>query len=552
MFPLNVIDTIVSYSLSEDRLKLALVNHCFRHSVYSSLYRNIMVVDKVSNLSTSSDYTLVLADRLSELASCLTPYNFRYVRKVIINTHGSDNSKAVLELYDRIAQLWNVISHQIKFLSYDVVSLRLTSSLNNYLEHNLLSLTDCEDEVLTLRNRIVVNLQNWLMADTTQFLRAPLNPSLQRLSFLVESTFHQDRFLNCEFPEPLVLDYPLKNLQSISSLFLLTPLSFLKFTEMLEHINAPQLLLDRLSLTSAHRLANDAHLDFSRIMKHYDLNHISELELRLNCSRRHECQDRCMLQFFEHWRSYNTSHDLQTQVKKLSIVNHKSVGELVQFKRIIESHALSPLFPNLQELIVNCSNSTRASQNNFIDMCHVVKNLHNVPELRRMHLSSFFCEWVPGITTLFTNESRSFYHILTNRCSCQSCNTTRGVFTNLAEVDKCNNYNHKMKVEVGDVSGLLTSESWVDFSNEANVRFFQYLTAEFRREEAIMEHNLTGTGTMLDMEHMPMVKMNQFKPFKELFTHSGLREVYFQIAKVLPNLQEIHFGGILVNSNDFV
>lgn len=547
MFPPNVIESIVNYATPEDKLKLALVNDYYRHIVYCSMYRKILIVDNIAEISTCPvGCTMVEAANLPLFAANLSQQNFQYVKEIAISTRSGCNPIAVLELFDKISKLWNSSSHRISFLIYDVVTLRATSSIDNYLEHNLLSLTDCEDEVLTCRNRKMVNLTNWLMADMTQFVCAPLNPALKQLSFYVESTFHQDRFHSCEMPEQLNFSVPRQNLAALSTLFLHTPLAFMKFIEMVEQVDAGQLKLNKLSLTCSHRIANDARLDFSRIMAHIDLNEVSELELRINCIRRHECQNSCLIKFFYEWNRFNTQHDIQSKVKKLAIVHHKSAGDQAQFKDILENHIFSPLFSGMTELLVNCSNTTRPSRDNVVDMSEIMRNLHHVPELRRIHLSSFFCEWAAGVPCVFQNESHSYFHVLTNRCSCESCNTRRGMFTKLAELDKCNNYNHKLKL--GDLSRPLTPESWIDYSIEANVKFFQYLGAELRKQEAIMEQNLASTGTMLDMENVPILKLPHVQVFKELFVHSCFQEIYHEMTKVIVNLQEINFGGICVTS----
>lgn len=537
----------MNYASPEDKLKLALVNDYYRHVVYCSMYRKILIVDNIAEIETSpSDSTLLEADNLLCFAASLTPQNFQYIKEIAISTRSGSNPMAILELFEKISNLWNVCSHRISFLIYDVVTLRATSSIDNYLEHNLLSLTDCEDELLTRRNRKMVNLRNWLMADTTQFVCAPLNSQLGQLSFYVESTFHQDRFHSCEMPEQLNYSAPRLNLATLNTLFLHTPLSFMKFIEMLIQISTPQLKLNKVSLTCSHRVSNDARLDFQTIMTHIDLNDVSELELRINCIRRHECQNSCLIRFFLEWKQFNAQHDLQSKTKKLAIVHHKSAGDQSQFKEILENHIFSPLFPQLNELLVNCSNTTRPSRDNVVDMSNIIKKLHHVPELRRIHLSSFFNEWAAGIPNVFENENHSYYHVLTNRCCCQSCNTRRGMFTKLAELDKCNNYNHKLKL--GDLTRPLTPESWIDYGIEANVKFFQYLGAEFRKEEAIMEQNLASTGTMLDMENVPILKLPQVQVFKELFVHSCLHEVYYEMKNVLVHLQEINFGGVRVTS----
>lgn len=547
MFPPNVIESIVNYASPEDKLKLALVNDYYRHMVYCSMYKKILIVDSIAEIETCPrDFTMLEADNLLRFAASLTPQTFHYIKEIAVSTRSGSNPMAVLELFGKISNLWSVCSHRLSFLIYDVVTLRATSSIDNYLEHNLLSLTDCEDEVLTRRNRKMVNLRNWLMADMTQFVCAPLNPALGQLSFYVESTFHQDRFHSCEMPEQLNYSVPRQNLATINTLFLHTPLSFMKFIEMVDQINALQLKLKKVSLTCSHRIANDARLDFHRIMTRIDLNHVAELELRINCIRRHECQNSCLIRFFHEWRLYNSEHDIQSKVEKLAIVHHKSAGDQSQFKEILENHIFSPLFPQLTELLVNCSNTTRSGRDNVVNMSKVIKKLHHVPELRRIHLSSFFCEWAAGVPGVFQNETHSYFHVLTNRCSCQSCNTRRGMFTKLAELDKCNNYNHKLKL--GDLSRPLTPESWIDYGIEANVKFFQYLGAEFRKEEAIMEQNLASTGTMLDMEHVPTLKLPQVQVFKELFVHSCLQDIYREMKNVLVNLQEINFGGISVGS----
>lgn len=160
---------------------------------------------------------------------------------------------------------------------------------------------------------------------------------------------------------------------------------------MLQHLNTLRLSLDRLSITSVHRLVHDAQFKFAQMMTHFDLNNAADLELRINCSCRHECQDTCMVQSFADWVSFNARCDIESLVRKLSIVHHKSVTELAQFKHILENYAFSALFPNIEELYVNCSNSNCASQIGRLDLRKIISKLHHVPKFRVLHLSSFFC-----------------------------------------------------------------------------------------------------------------------------------------------------------------
>lgn len=545
MFPVNVIDNIVRFALANDLVTLAQVDNWFKHSVYSKLYLTIIVIDSCDEsveIEAPQNCTVLFSHQLHQFAANLTESNLVYLREIVVNTHRSGPSVALLELYEKLASLWTVCSHQIRFVTYDIVALRATGSLNNYLEHNLLLHFEGEDDVLTSKNGKIVRLKNWLMADMSQFLRAPLNPDLAQLSFFVENNFHQDRLHSNEVQEPVDLSVPRENLRALSTLYLHTPLSFLKFMQMLQDINAPQMKLRTLSLTSSHRLVNDARLDFQKIMLHFDLNEVEELELRINCARRHECADSCMIQFFEQWKRYNSLGDKHTRLRKLSIVHHKSMAELSQFKAILENYVFSPLFAEMLELYVNFSNSSRPTQTCSIDYNKVIANLHHVPNLSIIHLSSFFCEWISGVASLLKEQNLSFYHALTNRCACQQCNGTRGAFTKLAELDRSNNYNHKIKMS--DVSKDAVQESWIDFSNEANIKFLHYIGNELRKEEATMEQNLASTGTMLDMKHMPVLHHRSVEPFKELLVHSCLSEIYNKMAAGLVHLQKINFGGI--------
>lgn len=546
MLPMNVIDCIVKHTSRQDRINLALTDQCFKHAVYDSLYRKIVVIDNDVQLSVPPQgCTIVRAEDLYRFAASLTRASFQYIRQIVINTHRSGDASGLLALYDKLALLWNESTHRILFVSYDVVTLRAAGSLNNYLEHNSFSHMESEDEVLTRRSRKLVNLHDWLMADMAEFLRAPENGALRLLHFFVQNNFQQDRINNSEEPESAALTAPLQNLQTISALHLHTPLSFIKFVGMLQQILAPRLKLARLSLTSVHRLVNDARLDFGTVIRHFDLNQLEELELRISCARRHECQDTCMVQFFDEWKRFNAATDNETRLRKLAIVHHKSPAELQQFKPILENYVFSLLFANLEELYVNCSSSARVSSVFHLDLVKIMAKLHTVPRLRVLHVSSFFCEWVGGLRALIDPADlqwHSFHHTLCNMCACDECNSSRGLFTKLAEIDKSNNYSHKVKLaEVPQSPG---AESLIDFSADANSKFYQYVALEFRKEEAVMEQNLPSTGTMLDMENMPLVKGSGVGVFKQMLVHSCLGEVFAMMAARLPQLQLVNFGGI--------
>lgn len=542
MFPLNVIDTIVEFSSFEDKVKLAQTSRDFKHAVYSLLYKSIMIVDEGSYENLT--HMVISSNRLSAFANSLSLSNFQYIDRIIINTHSTDVGSHVLALFEKLSSLWEQCDHVIDFLHYDILSLRASNSLNNYLELNSVSLAEYDDLdcIVTRRGCKMMNLRTWFMFGIDQFLAAPANENLERLSFYIESNFYQESGLT------LGENAPLQNLLRLSEVFLHSPLAFLKFSDMLTELGAPRLSIRRLSITSTHRMRNDASLNFTSINRQFDLNNLEELELKISCGRAHECQDLCMVKFFEDWHNHNTQSGMMVKIRKLSIIHHKSLAETSQFKRIVEQHVIGPDFSSLRELYLNLSDSVRTPQNNNIDTLKVLRNISNMYNLEKLHISSFMSEWVSGLPAVFSEitpdqvRSENYHDMLINRCSCLECNQTRSVFVELAKLDKTNNYSHRVKLS--DVNPYLV-ESCVDFSKIENVKFLQFVGGALKRDETVMERNITRSGTMLDMDNMIQMK-SEAMPFRKLLLHSCVEDLCNALKQRCASLRNVDFGGIRV------
>lgn len=533
--PHNVLDDIVLFADRPLQLVLAQLSHYLRHRVYLHLYKHITIVDS-TNVCASS--TLVCTDRVQHFAACLNHYNFSYVKRIVVNTHGNC-TLLLVALYEKLASLWNSGDHAIEFVNYDVVSLRAANLLNDYLnQHSLLVMDiDEEDCIVTRKDHKSLNLRNWFATGTGLFAAAPFNDQLRQLNLYVESNAYGS------VPEPIQAESAdaLRNLAGLSDVFLHSPLAYLKFGEMLDNLGCPRLNLLRLSVTSSHRVRNNAPLDFAVMNRYFNLNALEELEIQACCLVHHECSNTCILRFFEDWRIFNDTNGYVSNLKKFALVNYKTMGEAVQFKDVVEHYVLSPLFPALTECYLNFDLSTTALSMDWSNIC---RGLAHVPNLKVLHLSKFVNDWLRGIRDVVQERNHESWDVMVNRCSCHKCCRYRSSFSELARVDKRNHYNHKVRLGDIDTNELLTGK--IDFNIDENVKYLYYVAGQLRKEEVIMEQNLHSTGTMLNMDDMPRVHNKELDPFRALVKHSCLEDVFEVLRGWAPLLERVNFGGIVV------
>lgn len=538
----SILDLIVLFTARDDQFRLAQTNSNFRHVVYSRVYRDLMVSDH----ATPSRWTKLESCKFDMFASSLSIRTIPFVKNIVINTHTSDNGRAVECLYSKLNSLWSLTDHPLSVIVHDVLSLRNLGPVNEYLDRSSYLITDFEEEVciVTRKNRKMLNLKNWLFLDPASFLSLPDNAQLRRLGFYIEtndrtSVTSTDLMTNRDIT---------RNLARIEELYLHSPLSFIHFYDLLSRLDMPPLELQKLLLTSSHRARNDAILNFKQINTYIALNSVKELEIKISCTSKHECEDLCMVRFFEDWRIHNEVDDSKANVQKLSLVHYKSLTETSQFKRIVEDYVFSPHFGQLKEVMINLSNLVYTSTStNSIDMVKVTDNMRFTPNLEVVHMSSFMRECVFYLPQLLDSTLPSYLDVLVNRCDCSVCDRARTSFIRLAELDKLNNYNHRVKLS--DIAESGNMKSRVDFSLIANLKFLQYLAKQFRNEEAPMERNLQSTGTMLDMRDMPMQHNLELDIFRKLLAHSCLIEVFDKMKSCAHSLQKVNFGGITIKAH---
>lgn len=540
--PNNVLDDILMFSCRLLQLHLAQLTHYLRHRVCQLLHKSIMIVESTTDV-TSTNSTLVCTEKVQHFAACLNGYTFNYIAKIVVNTHGSDWAPQLLVLYEKLLDLWNYCDHAIQFVNYDVLSLRSANSLNSYLAQNSLQVMDIEEEncIVTRKDHKNLNLRNRFLVNTAEFLSAPFNDELQLLNLYVESNayfHHTESILHVDVSEG-----PLRNLAGLSDIFLHSPLAYLKFTEMLSTLNSPRLRLKRLSVTCSHRARNNAPLHFTHMNKYFDLNNLEELELQLSCVFHHECSNLCMVRFFEDWKCHNAQTMTSTNLKKLALVNYKTMGEASQFKWIVENHVLSPLFANLKECYFNFD---LGSTSLTMDWSKVCEGLKCLPKLEVLHISKFVNDWLRGLLVFVQELNLDACEVMLNRCSCNQCCRYRSSFTELARVDKSNHYNHKIRLR--DIDTKNASTSTIDFDLEQNFKYLQYIASQLRKEEVIMEQNLHSTGTMLNMDDMPIVHNHELDPFREMIKHSCLEEVFLLMKGCTANLRKVNFGGVVLTN----
>lgn len=552
--PHNVLDNILDFCDHRSRLTLAFTTPYFRYKVSESLYRNIMVVEpghewQYRKHSYNHDWTLLTADKLQQFANCLNLTTFCFIRKFVVNTHGNDNDSSLLYLYDRMAAFWSQQPHTLCMNNHDVLSLRCVCSLTNYLALNSVQFIDVEDEdrcEVTRKDHKVLNLLNWFVFNVSEFLALPTNSRLEQLNMYVESNAYLQNSENIQSAFYGSYEAPTQNLRNLSRLYLHSPLAFLRFTEMADHLGVSDMKLKVLSISTSHRARNNAMTDFRKIRHYVDLNNLEELELKMSCLRQHECSNSCILQFFEDWRQYNRYTGQTSNLKKLAIVHYKSLADTTQFKNVVENYVFSDLFGMLEEVYLNLSDSVKSTSEQYsIDLRKVCSQLRHVPNLTHIHVSSFMNEWVRLLPALLGKDEVSCHDVLVNQCNCDGCNSTRSCFVELARLDKTNNYSHKGKPsDVQIVTSPVTTS--VDFREIANVKFLQYVASQFRRQEHCMERNLHSVGSMLNMNEMPLEENEETKKFSPLLLHSSLQELSRIMAQYAPKLRLLNLGGVCI------
>ncbi|QRG37348.1 hypothetical protein FDK38_001721 [Candidozyma auris] len=554
--PNNVLDTILDNCDQQSQLTLARMTYYLRFRVYESLYRNIMVVesDRQWYCGTNADshgWTLLPAAKLHQFADCLNLVTFRFIRKFVVNTHGNDNDSSLLYLYDRMATFWSQLPHTLCMINHDVLSLRCVRSLTNFLASNSVQCIDNEDEdncEVKRKDQKVLNLSNWFVFSTSEFLALPANPILEQLNMYVESNAYLQNTENVQSVFYGSYEAPTQNLRNLSRLYLHSPLAFLRFTEMADNLGVSDLKLKVFSISTSHRARNNAITDFYKIRHYVDLNHLEELELKMNCTRSHECSASCIFSFFESWKQYNQYYGLSTNLKKLAIVHYKSLGDTAQFKNVVENHVFSELFGSLEEVFINLSDSVKSTNDQYsIDVSKVCSQLHSVPNLTSLHISSFMNEWVSHLPQLFDKRTTTSQDLLVNQCNCDNCKYSRSYFVELARLDKSNNYSHKGKPSDVEITSAEVTTS-VDFSEIANIKFLQYVAGQFRRQEHCMERNLHSVGSMLNMHEMPLESNEETNKFSSLLMHSCLNDFAALLVQHAPKLRMLNLGGVCIHT----
>lgn len=554
--PYNVLHDVLDYCDLPSQLRLASMNSFFRAQLSEFLYSHIMVVDAhtawLMNNNGNTKWTLVPTSELWRLTASLNSFTFSFIQKIVINTHSTDYDQSILMMYEKIAQLMSELPHNISITNHDVLNLRSIKSFTNFLAQESVQFIDNEDEdscEIKRKDHKVMNLVDWFVFSVNEFLALPRNPYLEQLNLYVESNAYlhnseQSENLLCQSKE-----VPTQNLRRLSRLYLHSPLAMLKFTELLGYLQVNDLKLQTLSLTASHRARNNMMIEFHKIQPFMDLNNLEELELKMSCTRQHECSDNCIYEFFRNWKEYNQQHGLRTNLKKLAIVHYKSLTETTQFKRVVEEFVFSPLFSNLREVYLNFSDSVKTrSEEDWVDLARVCNGLVHLPYLQTLYISSFFNEWIGRLPLLLENTRSSYIDALTNQCNCAECNHTRALFVELARLDKSNNYTHKGRLaDVEKDTPPLSVSCSIDFSEVANRKYLQYVAGQLRKQEHCMERNLHSVGSMLLMNEMPFVKNREIEMFSRLLMHSSLNGFCDLACSRAPSLRHLNLGGVAVD-----
>lgn len=534
--PHDLIAHIVGFCDTE--LKLNLIRTCstMKWFVSKNLYKNIVFLDH-EDYELHTSLTLVSVTKLGLFAACLTARNFMFMESLVFN---SVETVPVCHLNALFAKLQGVCAqepHPIQILNFDYRSLKLANPSQCLNSSNLL--VENDDVLDEEFNRNACVLKNWYAFDMQQLRSAPVNPNLESLNILLES-----RAFALQDTRPTFLSSNLKlNLASLSSLQISSPHLFLQITECLR-ISELRLLLTRLSLTSAHRLFNDASLSFERVNLVFDLNKLHELELKLRCTCAHVCNNSCIVAFFDAWKKYNEVHRVETKIRSFALVNHKSLTtEISQFQTVIENYVLSPMFSNLSELMIDFGNLLRSiNESDSLSLPNVLENMKHVPNLRYIHWPSFFEDAPRSLPAVFDCEM-NYLDVLFNSCDCKCCERARAAIIELAKIDSANNFNHKVSFK--DVTGVPHAVSHVDFLATANFRYIQFLLSQLRKQESLLEANLHTTGTMLEMKYMPMESNLELRSILDLLAHCCLRGLHEKMRLTNPQIL-VTLGGLSI------
>lgn len=553
MLPNIILDTIVEFAASDDLPKLLRLNSAFHRAVSRFRYRKVLILDdeavRSGDFCQPSSPTILRASQLEEFANCLNQSSVQHLREIVINTHSADTAGPLVALYSKLSRLWVCLERPIAFINYDILALRAAGSFNGFLDLNSQTVAEYEEDCIVTKRQASHKLRNWFMSDIALFLGAGRNSNLERLSFYIEANSYQGDSIVLTNKVCDEYAHTVKNLTGISELLLHSPLSFVRVSEMMSQLKVDQLQLRKLSLTSSHRAMNNAQLNFGSIIRLFNLNELEELELRLSCLSFLECENTCMVGFFQDWRDYNSAQGETAKIRKFCLAHHKYLRDTTQFKTIIEDFGLNGLFPELVELHVNLSNTTKSPDSHLvIDLARVLSQLTFVPKLEVLCLPSFMCEWVPSLGQIFNEPASSFYDILTNRCQCDLCDHARSKFAELAKLDKAKHYSHRVKLS--DIKNPFLVETFIDFSRDENVKFLQYVAGALMKKNVILERNLSSSGTMLDMENMRLMLNLEILPFEVLIRHCCLNDLFSLMRTKVSGLRHANFGGVVIKCRD--
>ncbi|CAN3373912.1 hypothetical protein DIURU_005584 [Diutina rugosa] len=524
--PIEVVERILDHTDRPSQLALARTSRAFRHVVNRRLYKQIMLVNQPIQ---KDDYTTLALDRLQKFCDELSPYNFQFINKVIIQTQ-SDPSASIsyTGLYKKMLRLWDLLPrHQITVINYDLNNLRIHQSLNQYI-YKYTSHYVIEDSCLdqTHINYKINNLHNWMIFDYSELNQLPVNPNLRELHIFIERSNHQ---MSKQDDVPLKV---LRNFANLESLYLTTPLATSQLQRYFANFDfaghGPVFSqLRQLSVCNLHSYKDHSLLTYEGMSRILPFEQLESLELKLSCTH-HDCD--CILQFFidmpympnlKHFMLINTN----TKSSQSNMAQYQQLLESPEFFRKID-HCES-LYLNINEL--NTLTLGVRSEFKFSKLCEQFKSFE---QLKSVTLPDFFNHWLATVPDFFDQTM--------NVCKCTECIETRGHFAKRAKM-----FSPRSEAPLAPVTPDQedTNPSNTLLTNESSVKYLNYIASQAKKQHRYINENLSSINSIITSAEKPVMKDSSLERYKRLFSHNYVGYLARTIKGDQPEMKVI-LGGM--------
>lgn len=517
VLPLEVIEKIVSQCDRASQLELSRTSTAFRHVVNRQLYRHIMLV---SLPLEKKGYTTLTLDRLTQFVTTLLPFNFQFIKRIIIHTQLDPLALiSYTLLYRKLLTLWDKLPcHQLKVDNYDLNNLRVHQLLNQFIYNHTLSFVIedlCVDQ--THVNYKINNLCNWMIFNYLELGQLPINPNLRELQIFIERSQHQ--MSRHDEVTPNVI----RNFANLQLLYLTTPLATLQFKRYFANYDGPQAFpqLRQLLICNSHSYKDNSLMTYEGIARILPFAQLELLELKLLCTH-HDCD--CIVQFF------NDMPKLE-QLKNFMLINTNtklSQLNMLQFQALLELPLFYDKISNVLSLYLNINELMKLSTNvrTPFSFDKVAKMLAQLPNLQLLCVPDYFNHWVLNLD--------DYVDKMMNACKCDACDATRRHFGEKARL-----FSPRLDAPVADADNRRA----VVGQSELLVKYLNYIALQAKKQHRFINENLNLINLIITLLEKPVMKDLSLERYKTLFTHNYIGQLVGQLKGDNANMA-VTLGGM--------